>query len=46
MLVGTVGYLANVIRDLSAGKRPPSLLNRPLKPRGHFDFAIRQEVLS
>lgn len=41
MLVGTVGYVANVIRDLSAGKLPPSLLNRPLKPRGHFHFAIR-----
>ena len=37
MLDGTVGFVAKVIRDLSAGKLPPSLLNHPLEPRWRFD---------
>lgn len=37
MLEGTVSFIANVIRELSCGKLPHSLLNRPAKPRNHFD---------
>ncbi len=38
MLMGTVDFVANVVRDLAAGKLPPSLLNRPTEPRKRFNF--------
>jgi phosphoglycerate dehydrogenase-like enzyme len=37
MLAGTVTYVDGVIRGLSAGRLPASLLNRPAKPKHRFD---------
>lgn len=39
MLTGTVNFIVNVVRELSAGKLPHSLLNHPASPRRRFDSA-------
>jgi phosphoglycerate dehydrogenase-like enzyme len=39
MLNGTVSFVAKVIRELSAGKLPLSLLNHPVNPRNPFNSA-------
>jgi len=44
MLDGTVSFVANVIRELSAGKLPHSLLNHPISPRKRFDSAEAGQV--
>jgi phosphoglycerate dehydrogenase-like enzyme len=33
MLSGTVNYIAQVVEDFEAGKKPKSILNTPQKPR-------------
>ena len=38
MLQGTVIFVTNVIRDLSTGKLPKSVLNHPYTPRNRFDY--------
>jgi phosphoglycerate dehydrogenase-like enzyme len=45
MLSGTVSFVANVIKDLVAGKLPKSLLNHPDVPRQAFDSRTVKEVL-
>jgi phosphoglycerate dehydrogenase-like enzyme len=37
MLQGTVGFVTKVIQDLTDGRLPHSLLNRPSQPRNRFD---------
>jgi D-3-phosphoglycerate dehydrogenase len=37
MLAGTVSYVDGVVRGLSVGRLPASLLNRPANPRQRFD---------
>jgi phosphoglycerate dehydrogenase-like enzyme len=41
MLEGTVSFVAKVIQDLSGGKLPHSLLNRPDRPRNNLDYNER-----
>jgi D-3-phosphoglycerate dehydrogenase len=33
MLSGTVNYIAQVVEEFAAGKKPKSILNTPQKPR-------------